>query len=104
MFSIGKNYVGEPTTPLIRKKCLRNNDWCWTEEEEGWFALIDISTWLQLLTQGDLCYIASEPLSAFRRHEGQTTNLDVSMGPIFQVSWALLFKTAWEKKFIIKKF
>ncbi len=102
MFGIGENYVGEPTTPLIRKKCLRNNDWCWTDEEEGWFALIDISTWLQLFTKGDLCYIASEPLSAFRKHSEQTTNLDGSMGAIFEVSWAWIFKTAWEKKFIIK--
>ena len=102
MFSTGQNYVGEPTTALIRKKCLRDNDLCWTDNESGFFSLIDISTWLQLFEKGDLFYIANESLSAFRKHEEQTTNLDGSMGAIFEISWALIFKTAWEKKFIIK--
>ena len=101
IFDLGKNYIGEPTTPLIRKKCLRDNDLCWTDNETGFFALVDISTWLQLLSQGNLFYIANESLSAFRQHSEQATNWQ-GMGAVFEVSWAWFFKTAWEKKFIIK--
>ena len=97
IFNIGKNFIGEPTTALIRKKCLRNNDLCWTEEETGFFPLIDISTWMQLLTQGSLFYIANDSLSAFRRHSEQATNW-IGSGPAFEVCWAKLIKTSWDKK------
>ncbi len=95
-----QNYVGEPTTSLIRKKCLRDNDMCWTEDEKGWFALIAISTWLQLFEKGDLFYFASEPMSAFRQHGEQTTNAD-NMKAIFATSMAQLIKTAVDKKIFI---
>ena len=97
IFNLGKNFVGEPTTALIRKKCLRNNDLCWTDEETGFFPLIDISTWMQLFTKGNLFYIANDPLSAFRMHKGQATNWDGS-GPAFEVCWAKLIKTSWDLK------
>ena len=97
IFNIGKNYIGEPTTALIRKSCLRDNDLCWTKEETGFFPLIDISTWMQLLTQGNLFYIANDPLSGVRRHQGQATNW-VGSGPAFEICWAKLIKTSWDKK------
>ena len=97
VFNIGKNYVGEPTTPLIRKNCLRNNDLCWTAEEGGFYPLLDLSTWLQLFTQGNLFYIANEPLSAFRRHEEQASNWADS-GVAFETCWAKLIKTSWDKR------
>lgn len=96
MFNTGKNYIGEPTTGLIRKKFLRNNDMCWTDEEGGFYSLVDISTWCQLLEHGNMFWFA-EPLSAFRRHEKQATNWQGN-GAIFEISWARLFKTSWEKK------
>lgn len=101
IFDTGHNYIGEPTTPLIRKSCLRDNDLCWTDEEKGFYALVDLSTWCQLLTQGSLYYIGEMSLSAFRRHEGQATNWAGS-GANFEVSWARLFKIAWERKVFIK--
>ena len=100
LLKIGTNYIGEPTTALIRKNCLRNNDLCWAEDEQGFFALIDVSTWCQLLSQGNLFWI-NEPLSAFRMHAGQATNW-LGSDAAFEVSWAKIFKTAWEKKIFIK--
>ena len=102
MFEIGKNYIGEPTTPLIRKKALRNGyDLCLSDDESGFFALVDIATWLQVLSQGDLFYIANEPLSAFRKHSEQASNWQ-GVGVIFENSWAHLYKLTWEKKIFMK--
>ena len=100
MFYTGKNYIGEPTTVLIRKKFLRDNDLCWTDEEEGFYSLVDISTWCQLLTQGNMIWLNDTPLSAFRRHKKQATNW-AGNGAVFEVSWARIFKTAWDKKVFI---
>ena len=99
IFEHGENFIGEPTTVLIRKKFLRDNDLCWTDEEGGFFSLIDISTWLQLLTQGNMIYLA-EPFSAFRRHPGQVTN-QAGNGIVFEICWTQLFKTAWERKIFL---
>ncbi len=101
MFHTGQNYIGEPTTVLIRKKFLRDNDLCWTDEEDGFYSLVDISTWCQLLTQGNMVWLNDEPLSAFRRHEKQATNW-AGNGAIFEISWARIFKTAWDKHVFIR--
>ncbi len=100
-FVTGLNYIGEPTTPLIRKKFLRDNDLCWSDDETGFFALVDLSTWLQLLSQGDMFYFANDSLSAFRKHSKQVTNLDGNRA-IFDVSWAKMISTAWNKKIFLK--
>ena len=78
-------------------KFLRDNDMCWTDEEDGFYSLVDISTWCQLLTQGNMLWLNDTPLSAFRRHMEQATNW-AGNGAVFEVSWARIFKTAWEKK------
>ena len=101
MFHTGQNYIGEPTTGLIRKKFLRDNDLCWTDEEDGFYSLVDISTWCQLLTQGNMIWLNDEPLSAFRRHDNQATNW-AGNGAIFEISWARIFKTAWDKHSFIR--
>ncbi len=100
MLMVGKNFIGEPSTVLIRKKFLRDNDLCWNADEAGFFPLVDISTWCQLLSQGDLFFV-EEKLNAFRRHKAQATNFDKS-GSVFDVCWAKLFKTAWDKKIFIE--
>ena len=94
------NYIGEPTTVLIRKKFLRDNDLCWSAEHEGFYPLVDVSTWLQLLTQGDLFWI-NETLSAFREHEGQGTNWDY-MGTKTVTCWGQLLKKALDEKFFLE--
>ena len=90
------NYIGEPTTVLIRKKFLRDNDLCWNEDEEGFFSLIDVSTWCQLLTQGNMIRLI-ETLSAFRHHEEQSSKWDFTR-TLWTLSYVKLFKTAMDKK------
>ena len=97
---IADNYIGEPTTVLIRKKFLRDNDLCWSEEHKGFYPLVDVSTWLQLLSEGDMYWI-TEPLSAFRKHSGQGTNWD-SMGAKTVMAWAQLLKLALDKNIFLQ--
>lgn len=62
------NFIGEPTTVLFRKADLH--------EPFGTFAgrksqcNVDVATWLNLLKNGNMVYIA-HPLSSFRIHDGQ---------------------------------
>ena len=105
--SIGKfivmytgNDIGEPTTVLIRKKFLRNNDLCWTEDEKGFFSVVDYSTWLQLLSKGDIYWI-NEPLSARRVHANQgTMQIDIWMQ--FYINFAKEVATAWNRKIFLE--
>ena len=94
------NYIGEPTTVLIKKKYLRNNDLCWNDDETGFFAYVDTSTWLQLLSKGNLIWI-NEPLSASRTHQGQVTNW-VNTKLRFNIEWAKLITCAWNRKSFLK--
>ena len=96
----GKNDIGEPTTPLIRKNCLRDGDLCRTANERGFYPLIDVSTWLQVLSRGNVVWLA-EPLSMFRYHAGQASNWE-KVGSVFSICWANLLKIEWDKKFFIK--
>ncbi|WP_176786476.1 glycosyltransferase family 2 protein [Thermoactinomyces sp. DSM 45892] len=65
------NFIGEPTTALFRKSALSQG---WANYQGiRYFALVDISSWLTLLSNGDFIYIA-EPLSFFRRHADQGNN------------------------------
>ena len=89
------NYIGEPTTVLIRKKFLRDGDLCWNEDETGFFPLIDVSTWCQLLTQGNLVRLI-ECLSGLRVHKGQCTHSDNTV-TLFAICYARLLKTAIDK-------
>ena len=90
------NYIGEPTTVLIRKKFLRDNDLCWNEDETGFFSLVDVSTWCQLLTQGNL-FRCVEKLSALRSYDGQSGCL-IYTGALFSINYVKLFKTALDRK------
>lgn len=67
------NYAGEPTTALIKKSCLADGKLGWRpqpKDKYNYSPIIDVETWLQLSSNGDVAYIA-EPLSAFRNHQGQ---------------------------------
>ena len=90
------NYIGEPTTVLIRKKFLRDNDLCWSAEHTGFYPIIDVSTWCCLMSKGKF-FRFSEELSAFRRHQGQGQN-DIAFGPLCPVAYIDIFKIALEKK------
>ena len=92
------NYIGELTTGLIRKKFLRNDNFSWLDSKGT--ALPDVSTWLQLLTQGNLFWI-DESLSAFRNHPGQDT-FSGSTGPLTVLSWAKCIKAVLDRNIFLK--
>ena len=100
MLFLWDNYIGELSTVLIRKKFLRNNDLCRNEDETGFFSLVDVSTWLQLLSQGNMIRLI-ECLSGFRKHSQQASNWDTTL-PISCVAWIKLFAIEWDKKFFVK--
>ena len=100
MLFLWDNYIGEPSTVLIRKKFLRNNDLCRNEDETGFFSLLDVSTWLQLLSKGNMIRLI-ECLSGFRRHSQQASHWDTTL-PISRVAWVKLFAIEWDKKFFVK--
>lgn len=85
---------------MIRKKFLRNNDLCWLDEETGWVSLVDVSTWLQLLTQGNLFWCVNH-LSVARSHAGQGSHYSYT-GALFSLRFARYIKEAWERKVFIK--
>ena len=94
------NFIGEPTTVLIRKKFLRNGDLCWHADERGFFNLVDTSTWLQLLSKGNLFFI-NEPLSCYRLHPNIASDW-LYTAPLVSIQWAKMIKSAWEKKIFLK--
>ncbi|RAT98714.1 glycosyltransferase [Brevibacillus sp. Leaf182] len=62
------NIIGEPTTPLFRKSALKSPFGTFCGREYG--CNVDMATWLNLLVEGNIVYIA-ETLSYFRIHNGQ---------------------------------
>jgi glycosyltransferase involved in cell wall biosynthesis len=67
------NLIGEPTTVMFRREgAARGFD-------EQFRQLVDLEFWLHLLEQGDFAYLA-EPLSAFRQHAAQMTQINRSNG------------------------
>lgn len=67
-----QNIIGEPTSVLFRKKdVLRNGFGKYCNKQ--YLTLEDVATWISLLQNGDIAYIA-EPLSYFRIHSGQNEN------------------------------
>ena len=84
---------------MIRKKFLRDNDLCWHDDERGFFNLVDMSTWLQLLTRGNLLHI-HEPLSFQRIHAGVASEWAYTP-PLVAIQWVKLLKSAWERKIFL---
>jgi len=74
---IGKNYIGEPTAVMFRKR----------DAARGFRAdlaqLTDMEMWFYLLEQGDL-FNVPEHLCAIRRHTEQLTNVNVKSGALVE--------------------
>ena len=100
LFKTFMNFIGEPTTVLIRKKFLRNSDLCWHDDERGFFNLVDMSTWFQLLSKGDMFFL-DEPLSCCRHHSG-IASLYSYTHSLVAVQWAKMIKSAWERKIFLR--
>lgn len=92
------NFVGEPSTVLVRKKDLLDGH-CFGWLEKKKYHGTDYETWLRLLARGDMIYL-NEPLSRFRLHSGQdqrqaSTNLQLL------INWGLIIRTAIEQKLFL---
>lgn len=62
------NYIGEPTTVLFRKKCLKEPFGMLLGKQV--FFAVDFATWLNLLQEGKGAYLV-QPLSYLRYHPNQ---------------------------------
>ena len=89
------NFVGEPTTALLKKEFLLNGHDLGFSGKEGKYLTSDFTTWLRLLSQGNMMYFP-QPLSKFRWHEGneQAQFKSRIRGTI---SWALTIREAIER-------
>ncbi|MBU7317609.1 glycosyltransferase [Paenibacillus sp. SM 69] len=69
-FALTRNFncIGEPTTPIFRKKLLAEPFGFFNGRAYG--CNVDMATWIQLLSRGKIVYM-SETLSYFRIHESQ---------------------------------
>lgn len=92
------NYAGEPTTALIKKSCLADGKLGWRpqpNDQYNYSPIIDVETWLQLSSAGDVAYIV-EPLSAFRNHQGQDQkNIEVIVSA--WTDWHELIQYAYQQ-------
>jgi GT2 family glycosyltransferase len=61
------NFIGEPTTPIFKRKDVEN---IFIFADKEYNICSDMITWLQLLSKGNIVYLV-EPLSSFRLHEDQ---------------------------------
>jgi len=71
----GKNYIGEPTAVMFRKRDAGRYF------REDLPQLMDMEMWLHLLEQGDLLNIGA-PLCAIRLHSGQMTHTNKESGKL----------------------
>lgn len=96
-----RNFIGEPTTVLIKKEYLLNGRFGFSGTE-GNYLLHDYATWLNCLQYGDLYYIC-EPLSHFRMHMEQDQRDPATILRCI-IGIGMEIKYAWEKKIYIKTY
>ncbi|HVC24620.1 MAG TPA: glycosyltransferase [Acidimicrobiales bacterium] len=65
----GVNFVGEPSTVLFRRDAMLPSEFA-TYRGRGYTSLLDVSTWMSLLSRGQVAYVA-ETLSELRLHDEQ---------------------------------
>ena len=100
LFRLGRNFIGEPTTVLIKKEYMLNQRELGFSGEEGKYLISDFPTWLHCLQHGDMIYIY-EPLSKFRMHAGQQQRSPETMlsGTICM---GMEIEYAWRHKIYLK--
>ena len=89
------NFVGEPTTALLKKEFLLNGHDLGFSGKEGKYLTSDFPTWLRLLSQGNMMYFPT-PLSKFRIHDGNEQGQFKSR-VCGAISWALAIREAIER-------
>ncbi len=95
------NYIGEPTTTLVKKDNLRDGGFGFTGDE-GEDRIMDFTTWLYCLTKGDLFYFR-EPLSRLRVHKGQESAGQESKLRC-TICWGICMDYAYRHKWFLKTF
>ena len=93
------NFVGEPTTVLLKKEYLKNGDFGWTDLE-GDYTAEDFPTYLHILEKGDLAYI-TDTLSYFRLHDGQCQR-NIGINVRSTLCWIIDIQYAFHQKLYIK--
>ena len=91
----GDNYIGEPTTPLIRATIL-NQPYFGRQEGASEYLIQDILRWFAILSQGKIIMLP-KPLSAFRAHSANGS-LENDTPFLLRIVWATIIKAAWEQK------
>ena len=89
------NFVGEPTTALLKKKFMLDGHDLGFSGKEGKYLISDFPTWLRLLSQGNMVYFP-QPLSKFRVHDGnEQRSLTSRIRGV--ICWALSIREAIER-------
>lgn len=88
------NYIGEPTTVLVKKKYMLYGYRLGFSGKEGAYCVTDFPTWLHVLAKSDMVYIC-EPLSSMRIHEGQQQRNPITIVR-GMICWAMEMIYAWE--------
>ena len=88
------NFIGEPSAVLFRRNDLTHH--YWRAESKGLKVISDVAMGVEVLEKGDFA-IFKEPLSFFRRHEGQEgQQKDVIL--LSRIEWDMLIREYLERK------
>ena len=93
------NFVGEPTTALLKKKFMLDGHDLGFSGREGKYLISDFPTWLCMLSQSNMMYFP-RPLSKFRLHGGNE-QLSVQSRIRGTISWALVIRHAIERNLFL---
>ena len=89
------NFVGEPTTALLKKKFMLDGHDLGFSGKEGKYLISDFPTWLRLLSQGNMVYFP-QPLSKFRIHDGNEQR-SLTSRIRGTICWAMVIREAIER-------
>ena len=89
------NFVGEPTTALLKKKFMLDGHDLGFSGKEGKYLISDFPTWLRLLSQGNMVYFP-QPLSKFRLHDGNEQR-SLTSRIRGTICWAMVIREAIER-------
>ncbi len=92
------NFVGEPTTVLIKRNLLEHH--YWNADCRGYKTISDVVMWLELLSKGKMAYIV-ESLSSFRRH-AQQEQAGINVVILSRIEWYEIAKEAYENGYFIE--
>lgn len=93
------NFIGMPSNILIRKKFLRSGDNAgMSDADRGFFPLIDLSTWFQLLPQGEFVYLP-EILTVQRDHQNKASK---KLFVDFAICYYIFIRRVWLQKIFLK--